>query len=228
MLFPNRPNFHMKNCFLTLFSLSLFGASPLFAGLSTVTYSAQSKDGALGSTSGVDLAVGSLIRFGYFDPAVDVAANFANISLLNSNFTELAHTYVGFFLDEGVDVNLGMPGMFGSSVNIETTTVGAYGGSLGSTRMYIWAYDASNVGAASAHAIFSDQNWTIGGASAPVFDVVSARPSQLGDVYLAQLGPGTSSNVGGSLNQLIPVPEPSALLLSALTLGSLALTRRRL
>jgi hypothetical protein len=217
----------MKRCFLTLFTLSLFGAAPLTAGLSTVTYSAQSKDGALGSTSGVDLSVGSLVRLGYFDPAVDVAANFANISLLNSKFTELAHTYVGYFRDEGVDVNFDKPGIFGSSVNIETTALGDYGVLLGSTRLYIWAYDADNVGSASAHAIFSDENWTIGGASAPVFDVVSARPSQLGDVYLAQLGPGNSSSIGGALNQLIPVPEPSALLLSALTLASFSLTRRR-
>jgi hypothetical protein len=218
----------MKICFLTLFALSLFGTSPLIANLSTVTYSAQSKDGALGSTTGVDLAVGSLVRFGYFNPAVDVAASFANISLLNSNFTELGHTFVGYFQDEGVDVNLNELGIFASSVNIETTTIGAYGATLGSTRMYIWAYDSSAVGTSSAHAIFSDQNWIVGGASTPVFDVVSARPSQLGDVYLAQLGPGISSRVGGgTLNQLLPVPEPSALLLSALTLGSLSLTRRR-
>ena len=224
----------MNRLQLTISSLLLATSSLLHAGNSTITYSAQDTGAALGF-GGSELAVGSLVRFGYFDASVDVAANWQNISLLNTKFTELAHTNVGYFngattldnttgsvvsADNGQNFNV--PGAFAASVTLDASSLG-----LTTTRLYIWAYNTSTADVATATGIFSDSLWTIGSKFSATFDIGAVRPTDLGDVYLAQLGPETSAALGGSLNQLQAIPEPSSLVFSLLSLGTLTLTRRR-
>jgi hypothetical protein len=224
----------MKRSLITICSLLLGGAGLLHAGSSTIVFSAQDVGSGVGGVDGTDLAVGTLVRFGYFDAAVDVAANWQDISLLNTHFTELAHTFTGYFngnttLDNTGAVlstnngdNLNYPGAFGASVSLDANALG-----IASTRMYIWAFDSSSTGTASAHAIFSDSAWAIGSRFTGTFDIGVVRSSDPGDVYLALLGPETSGTLSGPVNKLQSVPEPSSFLFGILGLGSLFLTRRR-
>ncbi len=219
-----------------VFCTVLFGtAGVLTAGTATITYSAQETGSALGGIDGTELPIGSLVRFGYFDPVVDIAASWGNISLLDSSFTELGRTLTGHFngnttwdetgmvTSSDIGQNFGVPGAFAASVTLDAAALGNT-----TTRMYIWAFDSSTVAAATAHAVFSDAAWTIGAKFTATFEVSAVNPSDPTDIYLAQLGPETSPNVTGLLNKLIAVPEPSALLFSLLGLGSLVFSRRRL
>ncbi len=224
-----------KSLLLALSAVALLAPKAVLANMSTVTYSAQEPGGGLGLPSAEEVSVGALIRFGYFDASVDFSNMWSDVSLLNTHFTELATSLVGDFggvtiIDNAGVSSEGTPGtpsgsagVFAASVSLDASVLG-----LASTRMYIWAFDTSTTGAATAQGIFSGSEWIIGSSPTLTFDISGVSPTGPGDVYLATQGPETAPNAKGMINKLIPiatVPEPSSLL--CLSLAALCITRRR-
>lgn len=203
-------------------------------GAVTATFSAQASGSGLGSAEGTDLAVGSLVRFGYFDGATDFGAMLNDLSLLNTHFTELGSAKVGYF--DGLSVvnefgantshtdgtNYNVPGAFTGKVSLTPSPV------LENTRLFMWAYNSSSMGGATAHAIFSDDAWKLGSFGTPVFELRTANPLDSNDIYLAVSGPQVAaSGIGGTLNKLIGVPEPGSFLLGLGAFFSCLIRRKR-
>jgi hypothetical protein len=228
-----KSTFSIKYCFAGLLASIALGAVA-HAGAVTATFSAQASGSGLGSVDGTDLAVGSLVRFGYFDGATDFGAMLNDLSLLNTHFTELGSAKVGFF--GGISVvnefgaitshtdgtNYNVPGAFTGIVSLSPSPV------LENTRLYMWAYNSSSMGGATAHAIFSDDAWKLGAFGTPVFELRTANPLDANDIYLAVQGPQVAaSGIGGTLNKLVGVPEPGSFLLGLGAFVSCLLRRKR-
>ena len=223
----------IKYCFAGVVASLALGAVA-HAGAVTATFSAQASGSGLGNVDGTDLAVGSLVRFGYFDGSTDFGAMLNDLSLLNTHFTELGSAKVGFF--DGLSVvnefgaitshtdgtNYGVPGAFTGKVSLTPSPV------LENARLYIWAYNSSSLGGATAHAIFSDDAWKLGSFGTPVFELRTANPLDPNDIYLAVSGPElATSGIGGTLNKLIGVPEPGSFLLGLGAMFSCLVRRKR-
>ncbi len=210
-------------------------ASASQAGPFTVTFSAQNNGSPLGLSNGTDLPTGSLVRFGYFTiPLNDVLAKFDQISLLNGCFVELAYTQIGMFggstsLNNDFSVasrsdglsTPGAVGVFAHNVTFDAQAMNL----IGTTNFWIWAFNTDSINTATEHGMFSADSWTTSSFGTAVFDVGDTSPSDPTDIYQATKGPEQSSLELGTLNKLIPVPEPTSGLLASF--GLLFLVSRR-
>lgn len=219
-------------------AIGIAASSSAMAAPATVTYSAQSSGSALAGPNGLPLADGSLVKFGYFDAGVDFNSMLQDLTLLNTHFVELGHTYVNFYggltqldgagalISQTYGASPGAVGQggFAASVSLDAAALG-----LISTQLYMWAFDAPTDSAATVFGIFSNDAWKLPAIGGATFELGSANPSDPNDYYFAARGPETSATLGGLVNRLIvtPVPEPSVGLVIALAVGGISLSRRR-
>jgi hypothetical protein len=221
-------------------ALLFFSSGLASADVVTVTFSGQNKGGGLGTVDGLDLPGGSLLRLGYFDiDNTNVLKNQNDIGLLDAAFTIIAETMVDLFggetiLDEdGNEISndpgesFGSNGAFGHSVTYDPVPNKQDG-----KKLVLWAFNAEAIGKASAHGIFSDDDWVTPSSLTLNFDLSSVDPFDPDGLYIGTEGPETSGSVGGPLNKLVAiesliVPEPSSVLLILASGGLLALRRFR-
>lgn len=213
------------------------------AGPVTLTFGSQLTGAALGQANGTELPAESLIRFGYFTiPLEQVAAGLNDLSLLNSNFIQLAATRIGYFggstvLDDtGSVVSVeetnspyeAYPGLFGHTLSYDPEALG-----LMAMRYYLWVVDAPELSGATQHGLFSDADWVSPSFSTETYDVSTVSPVDPMDLFAADRGPELSSVQDmGPLNKLrlldlTPVPEPQLPLLLLTAATALGLRRRR-
>jgi hypothetical protein len=165
----------------------------------TVGFSAQGSGGALGTSGGAELPVGSKVMVGTFDltPAQVIAAGNDHFTLLAS-FHPLASTVIGTF--NGVPQNAS--GAFSASVTIDSA------GNSGK-RIYVWAFNAATISDATSHVLLSSPAWTV-----PGFGSINCETSQIpfsdpSSVVISTRQAGvTSPTLGGILNQAIPLTHP--------------------
>ena len=216
----------IKTALLSTVALLLLGFSTSFAG--TVNWAAATDNG-LANANGVKLPAGSLLLVGAFDitDAV-IQANAANVAFLTSHFTQYGSSTIGTNVG-------GLPGFFFQSSigNFDTTTPFPVGG----LSIYIWAFNAATMGAATQQGIFSqtvDSDWIF----PHDIDIITTKTIDLTDLTN---GAGTALIAGadiviGNFQQgagntldfnLAPIPEPSAYALAVLGGIVLLFVRRR-
>ena len=134
----------IKTALLSTLALLFIGVATPFAG--TVNWGAATDNG-LADASGVKLPAGSLLLVGAFDitDAV-IQANASNVAFLSSHFTTFGISSIGNNVG-------GLPGFFFQSTvgNFDTTSPFPVAG----LSIYIWAFNASTMGAATQQGIFS-------------------------------------------------------------------------
>jgi len=195
----------MKNGMLILSVALTLLANPAQAQVS-VNWGAQTDNG-LGTAGGAELPIGDLIRIGTFNLTdTQIQQNQFNISLLNSSFIEYATAAIG---DDVL-----VPAHWNTLTQTPT-------GTLGGRQIYLWAFDAPSLGAATEQGIFTSTNpsWVFPSDSAlpPANSIIIdldqvAHQVGPGAIVVGGFGNGTTTvnNVQYPLYNLTPVPEPSA------------------
>lgn len=168
---------------------------------------------------------GDLIQIGTFNfnadfnlnnQAIMAAASAGNLSLLQQNFTPFRLGAVG----------QGLP--FDGVWSIATDSPA---GTFATQQIYLWTFNASTIPGATQWGIYtsSDSSWRFPTEDPPASTSIDLNQVlQAGGVILA-------GEVGGIIDfgfplpsvEMVPIPEPSSLVLVGLGVGSLALIRRR-
>ncbi|MDG2124552.1 MAG: hypothetical protein P8J87_12680 [Verrucomicrobiales bacterium] len=223
--------------------LVLLGVLGIAGGLKaekiTVVYTATV--GALGDSTGADLASGSLVRFGFFDvTAEEVKTNFSDLDYLLAHFRGISETEIGLFDGEPPLID-GDPfyfdGVFANTVSFdpESTTFAGFEGGVVGARPYLWGFNAETVGEATEHGIFSSSEWFVPAIQGDFFELSTVSPVDLEDVYLGVFTEGGSqilAEENGDLHQLIAIsdvaiPEPTCLAFLIVTVAGGLLRRSR-
>ena len=178
-----------------------------------VTVNWNALENGLGTSAGVDLPIGSLVRIGSFIDLTDeqIQANQFDRDLLNDSFREFGATAIGKGTEDGENPS-GYPAHWNESTSDLTDLLGLTG-----RQIYIWAFDAPSVGAATQHGIFtsSDSSWVFPSSSgSPPPPPTNINLEQVGlpagIIVLGDFGIGTSDATGQALFNLTAIPEPSA------------------
>ncbi len=224
--------------FLIISSIALAGST--VANAATLVWSAALTRNGFDAADGTDLAVGSLLRAGFFNLSdqqiIDNSTTPSGVQFLNQNFTEFAVAHMG----EGVN---NTPGHFTNS----DSNSGASAMSLAGRQIYLWAFrsadsstDALSVSTATQHGIFylpfaTDADWRFptdvdtGSTTIAIRDMTDTTTSTAlraeTRILAGSFGPGTTISLRPAFT-LVAVPEPSSALL-ALAGGTAFLLRRR-
>ena len=218
----------MRKTFLTTSCIFTVTA----AHAATVLWSAQIDTG-LATANNSALTQGNLVRLGYFmisDAAVLAAKS--NLSTLNSAWKSIADTTVG-------------TGTFADASFAVSTSPAPLSSPDFGHQIYLWALNASSVGAATQQTIFyepaaNNSAWTFPSSNAgnlsTTIDIGQAKTS-LGGVFLAGGYQASNASVsaifGGpagavQLESVTPVPEPSTFLVGAfVAMAAVGLRKRR-
>lgn len=204
------------------------------------------QDNGLALQGGTQMvAAGSLLRIGIFnfdatlpnDAAIDAALTLGNVALVDSHFTQLDSTTV--FGGAGT-------GYFQRSGNTPQPITPS-GLNVAGRQMYIWAFNASTMGAATQYGVFylpssADSAWAVpsddpvtgtNGDGLELSDLTQPNPSTLAANAQIVFGGFSTTPVAGSLRNAAnftleaPVPEPSSVGLAILGGSALLLWRRR-
>jgi len=184
----------------------------------------------LDSSSGADLAAGSLVRVGTFDITdAEILANAFNIPFLDAHFTQFGSAVIG---DGGRPA-----GHFSTISNNNSATATALTGS----QIYVWAFASGTVATATEHGVFympkaTDADWqfpvNLGGFTILGLDDLTDAASSTtlraeARVVIGSFGPGTSDSTGKPNFTLLAVPEPTSATLLMAAAGLVGFVRRR-
>jgi hypothetical protein len=199
-------------------------------------------DAGLATSNGTDLGIGCLVRIGTFTiDNTQIAANANNLSYLDSVWVNLGTTVIGAGNPAGSSTtDPANAGLFTATFSgVDTTSLQA------NSVLYYWAFDASSMGSATEHGIFSSTTWTIATGNGSIYDsaFMNTDVSDLttnggsplassGRVVVGSLGAGTNASGGGIDLQLaaisaIPEPAETAFVCALGSLAALYYRRRR-
>lgn len=226
----------MKKLFI-ISSVAL--ASFTAADAATLVWSAALTRNGFDSFDGTNLAVGSLLRAGFFNLSdqqiIDNSTTPAGLQFLNQNFTQFAVTHMG----EGVN---NTPGHFTDS----DSNIGAAATSVAGKQIYLWAFkssdsssDALSISTATEHGIFylpfaTDADWRFptdvdtGSTTIAIRDMTDTSSVTLRAetrILAGTFGPGRTISATAPAFTLVAVPEPSAAVLAVV--GGIAFLARR-
>jgi hypothetical protein len=209
--------------------LCLILAMSTVAQAASVVWSATVN--GLDSSSGADLAAGSLVRVGTFDLTdAEIIASAFNIPFLDAHFTEFGNTVIG--------AGGTAAGHFSTQSNNNSATATALAGS----QIYVWAFASGTVANATEHGVFympkaTDLGWQFPAVPLPGFtqielqDLTDAASSTTlraeARVLIGTFGPGTSNDTGKPNFTLQLVPEPTSATLLMAAAGLIGFVRRR-
>lgn len=198
-------------------------------------------DNGFSFANGIDLAVGNLVRVGFFDITdSQIQANQFDLGFLNSHFFEFGAAHIGDTY--GVDGHLASP--------ITRNTAG--GSVFDNKQIALWVFGSNNPSSADTFAsisakginqqgiFFANQATTPSWRIRSEAEIPSATTIDLSDltnaagtaltpgahVVLGSFPTGVSDALGGPNFGLVAVPEPSSAILALLG-GTAFLVRRR-
>ena len=191
------------------------------AAHATVDIDANGVGNLVLSASGTDLAVGDLVRLGYFSSTGELGTD-NTLSDLNSIFTPIGEGIVnaGTLTETGnsgqtVDINdISGSGTFSgafSGVSSTYLTTGA--------QLYMWVFNSSTASTATQWGIFDAPSWTF-----PADTGVANLSLSSSDIFIFR---GSADGSDFDLASVIPEPSSMASVGSAMILGIAFLRRRR-
>lgn len=204
--------------------------SPLTVDAAQVTWGAAQSNG-VGTAEGIRLDIGDLVRVGWFDFSNDlatnnamIAANAANVNFLNSHFIEFDASAIGANSPNGGGDNTGY---WLDNPNASTDAL-----SLQNKQIYYWVFDATTIGGASQHGVFTDPSptWIFPADAAipntTVTDLSEVNQDSTG-IIIGTFGNGLSADGASMLYNLAVIPEPSTFALFGVGAIGLAWLRRK-
>lgn len=188
------------------------------------TFNAAQNSG-FATSDGIDLPIGSFLRFGVFGLSdAQIAENAGNFAYLDAHFTQLTTAVIGLGNPVGGagdndPINAGLFSRSLTDINTTSTGFDVAGGLL-----VYWVFDAPSAETATQHGIFSSTTWLIPPGIGDSFDfgVVYTDIADLtmdgagqvlagtARVLIGGFGPGLNEAGGGLDFTLATIPEPSA------------------
>ena len=216
---PTETPFPITTMKSLLLSFAAFASMTLVSG-AAVTLNSTNFGNGLVTSNNAALASGSL-RFGTFPALFDFTANSANLSALETAFTEV-------YAYNGPITAFATSGFFEVSQSIDNTASFegvSYAASIAGQRVFLWVLNPG----ATEHAIFSTNTTWNSGVGLPPFNTNfspdTGTPGLTVHVGTAAAGPDIGA--GAPSHRLAVVPEPSASLLGGLAVAGLLVRRRR-
>lgn len=178
----------------------LLAAATASAAPLTVTWGAQSKGGALASSTGTELPPGCLVRLGYFNISLSDVQEIAwDPATLEGHFTELARATTGEF--DGTA--FGVTGSFAQTLPADSAHLPRQ---LSTRTVCMWVLNAGTLVEATELGVFTSSAWQAqsGGVGSLIWDLSQVEADGL---IVGSFSPTHSPTLGGQMLQLASIED---------------------